>query len=268
MTPVNSSLLLVGCGNMGGAMLSGWLRQGHDPRSIVVIDPKKPDADGVQWFAELPADLPPPDVAVLAVKPQMLAAIAPRLDPLISVETVVLSVLAAVEFATLRQRLPRAGTIVRAVPNLPASIGQGITALAGDGLTETARALATNLCEPLGLVEWMENEASLDAATPVSGCGPAFLFRFADAVCRAAQVQALSEDQARRLIAQTMIGAGTLLLKSEESPAQMAARVASPGGVTLAGLAVLDQDDALVKLMAATLEAAAGRNAEMSRATR
>ncbi|HTM81362.1 pyrroline-5-carboxylate reductase [Asticcacaulis sp.] len=263
-----TNLLLVGCGNMGGAMLAGWLSQGHDPHTITVIDPKKPDADGVQWFAELPADLPPPDVAVLAVKPQMLAAIAPRLNPLISVETVVLSVLAAVEFATLRQRLPRAGTIVRAVPNLPASIGQGITALAGDRLTQAARNVATTLCEPLGLVAWMESEAHLDAATPVSGCGPAFLFRFTDAVCRAAQAQGLPEDQARRLMGQTMIGAGAMLLQSTESPGQMASRVASPGGVTLAGLGVLDQDDALVKLMAATLEAAARHNAEMAQATR
>jgi pyrroline-5-carboxylate reductase len=263
-----TNLLLVGCGNMGGAMLSGWLRQGHDPRSITVIDPKRPDVEGVHWFAEMPDALPTPDVAILAVKPQMLAAVAPALNLLLGARTVVLSVLAAVEFATLRKRLPRAEMVVRAVPNLPASIGQGITALAGDGLTETARNLAASLCEPLGLVEWMENEAQLDAATLVSGCGPAFLFRFADAVCRAAQAQGLTEDQARRLIAQTMIGAGTLLLQSQESPAQMAVRVASPGGVTLAGLVVLDQDEALVKLMAATLEAAACRNAEMAKAAR
>ena len=263
-----TNLLLVGCGNMGGAMLSGWLRQGHDPRAITVIDPKTPDVEGVHWFAELPDALPVPDVVILAVKPQMLATVAPSLDPLIGADTVVLSVLAAVEFATLCKRLPRAGIVVRAVPNLPASIGQGITALAGDGLTEAARNLAASLCEPLGLVEWMESEAVLDAATPVSGCGPAFLFRFADAVCRAALAQGLAEDQARRLIAQTMIGAGTMLHQSEENPGQMAARVASPGGVTLAGLAVLDQDEALVKLMAATLEAAARRNVEMAQATR
>ena len=263
-----TNLLLVGCGNMGGAMLSGWLRQGHDPRSIIVIDPKKPQADGVQWFSELSDALPALDVVVLAVKPQMLATVAPGLDPLIGSETIVLSVLAAVEFATLRQRLPRAGTIVRAVPNLPASIGQGITALAGDRLTETARALATTLCEPLGLVEWMKTEAQLDAVTPVSGCGPAFLFRFADAVCRVALAQGLPEDQALRLIGQTMVGAGAMLLQSSENPKEMAARVASPGGVTLAGLAVLDQDEALVKLMAATLKAAARRNAEMAQATR
>ena len=263
-----TNLLLVGCGNMGGAMLSGWLRQGHDPRSIMVIDPKKPQADGVRWFTELPAELPAPDVVVLAVKPQMLATVAPGLDPLIGSDTIVLSVLAAIEFATLRQRLSRAGTIVRAVPNLPASIGQGITALAGDRLTKTARNLAATLCQPLGLVEWMETEAQLDASTPVSGCGPAFLFRFADAVCRAAQAQGLNEEQALRLIGQTMVGAGTMLLQSTESPKGMASRVASPGGVTLAGLAVLDQDEALVKLMAATLEAAARRNAEMAQATR
>jgi len=265
---MSSTILLVGCGNMGGAMLSGWLRQGHDPRSIVVIDPKKPDVGGIQWFDALPADLAPSDVVVLAVKPQMLAAVAAGLDRLIGVETLVLSVLAAVEFNTLRKRLPHAGMIGRAVPNLPASIGQGVTALAGERLTEAARRLATTLCQPLGRIEWMKDEALLDAATPVSGCGPAFLFRFADAVCRAAQAQGLSEAQSLRLIGQTMVGAGAMLLQSDESPGKMAARVASPGGVTLAGLAVLDQDEALVKLMAATLEAAARRNAEMAQMTR
>lgn len=259
-----ADILLVGCGNMGGAMLRGWIDQGRAADITVATRTPARVPEGVAAFAS-PAEVArEPRVAVLAVKPQMLAEVAPALEPRVGPGTILLSVLAAVDISTLRRRFPRAGAIVRAVPNLPAAIGAGVTALAGEGPGEDDRALVTDLCRPLGAVEWLAEEAMVDAATSVSGCGPAFLFRFADAAVRAGMAQGLDEAQARRLFAETMIGAGRMLATSDLSPGEMARRVASPGGVTLAGLAVLDRDDALARLVGETLAAAGRRSAEMA----
>jgi pyrroline-5-carboxylate reductase len=261
---IGAEILLVGCGNMGGAMLRGWIGQGR-AASVTVVDPVPERAPpGIRALPSLEALPARPQVVVLAVKPQKLAAVAPTLAPHVGPDTILLSVLAAVESGTLRRHFPHAGGIVRAVPNLPASIGAGATALVAPGLGEKERALVTELCRPLGAVEWLESEAQIDAATSVSGCGPAFLFRFADAVVQAGVSQGLDEGQARRLFAQTMIGAGRMLAEGDLSPGEMARRVASPGGGTLAGLAVLDHEDALRRLIAETLAAAAARNAEMA----
>ncbi|WP_336965614.1 pyrroline-5-carboxylate reductase [Sphingobium aquiterrae] len=262
------AVLLAGCGNMGGALLTGWLSQGRGATSITVVDPRLPDVPaGVRLLAAAPGGPVPLDALVLAMKPQMLAQAAPAYAPLVGPGTLLLSILAAVEIDTLRRHFPAAGAIVRAVPNLPSAIGKGITALAGEG-PPAMRALAGRLCAPLGAVEWLDGEAQIDAATSVSGCGPAFLFRFADAVASAGVAQGLSRAQALRLIAHTMAGAGAMLIADDTDPAALAQRVASPGGVTLAGLEVLDRDDALATLMAATLAAAAARNAEMARTAR
>ncbi len=264
----NDDIMLVGCGNMGGAMLRGWLAQGR-AAALTVVDPAPTRLpDDVTALPAPPAGTAAPRVLVLAVKPQTLAAVAPALAPLVGPQTILISVLAAVEIATLRAYFPAAGAVVRAVPNLPAAIGAGVTALAADRLAETDRALVTTLCEPLGAVVWLANEMQIDAATSVSGCGPAFLFRFADAVVQAGVAQGLMPADALQLIAQTMVGAGRMLLAGDASPAEMAQRVASPGGVTLAGLAVLDRDEALVRLLGDTLAAAGRRSAEMAAATR
>lgn len=261
-------IVLVGCGNMGGAMLQGWVAQGR-ALALTVIDPALDRVpDGVRGLQAVPVGAVPADVLVLAVKPQMLAVVAPAIRALAGPDTILLSILAAVEIATLRAHFPAVKAVVRAVPNLPASIGAGVTALAAEALGEAGVALVTELCRPLGQVVWLDNEAQIDAATSVSGCGPAFLFRFADAVVRAGMAQGLDATQARQLFAATMVGAGKMLMAGNESPGEMARRVASPGGVTLAGLSVLDHDDALVRLVSDTLAAAGVRSAEMAAETR
>jgi pyrroline-5-carboxylate reductase len=261
---MNAAIMLVGCGNMGGAMAAGWVAQGR-ASSLTIIEPmpERPPAN-VRHLAAPPSNEAPPAVLVLAIKPQMLAAVAPTLRHLVGPGTILLSILAAVEIETLHAYFPTTNAIVRAVPNLPAAIGAGVTALAATGLDAPGQALVTALCQPLGDVVWLDNEAQIDAATSVSGCGPAFLFRYADAVIRAGVAQGLTPAQARQLLAATMVGAGRMLQASDTGAAEMAQRVASPGGVTLAGLAVLDRDAALVRLMAATLGAAAARSAEMA----
>lgn len=262
-------ILLVGCGNMGGAMLAGWLRSGIPAASVTVIDPSLAQAPaGVRLLRSLSPDIAPPTVLVLAVKPQKLADIAPSLAELVSADMMLVSVLAAVEFATLRHHFPAAGSLVRAVPNLPAAIGRGITALAGDGVDDAARGLAETLFAPLGVVEWMADERLCALATTVSGATPAFFFRIADAMALAAEAQGMDRTRALRLIAETMAGSAAILAEAGADPADMARRVASPGGVTLAGLSVLDQEGPLARLMDETIAASAARNDEMTRAFR
>lgn len=265
----DGAILLTGCGNMGGAMLAGWVKHGMPAHLVTVVDPSLPATpDGIRVLASVPSDLPPPSIMVLAVKPQMLTEAAVAYAPLTGPETLLVSVLAAVDISTLRSLFPGARAVVRAVPNLPGAIGSGVTALAGDELDDRTRGLSQKLFAPLGHIEWLDREALCDAATSVSGCGPAFLFRFAEAVVAAGQAQGLPRDQALRLIATTMVGAGHMLGATTADPATMVRRVASPGGVTLAGLRILDGPGGLRELMAATLEAATARSAEMAELVR
>jgi pyrroline-5-carboxylate reductase len=262
------NVLLVGCGTIGSALLAGWIRQGIAPERVTVVDPKLPAVPAGVCIVHAPPAALRTSVLVLAIKPQALAEVAPAYVHLVDARTMILSVLAAVDIDTLRGLFPHARTVVRAVPNLPGAIGQGITALAGDVLNERTRAVAEAAVAPLGAVEWLEDEQLCDAATSVSGCGPAFLFRFAAAVAAAGEAQGLPRRQALRLIASTMSGAGAMLQAEKADPADLARRVASPGGVTLAGLKVLDGPGGLDALMADTLAAAVSRNTEMAREAR
>lgn len=260
----DAAIVLVGCGTIGGMLLRGW-RASARCDSITVIDPAPRNCpDDVVCLPEAPANAAPPRVLALAIKPQTLASAAPGLAMLDGAETIVLSVLAAVDIVTLRRYFPKARAIVRAVPNLPGAIGQGVTALHGAGLPAGDRLAIDALVAVLGPTVWLDDEALIDAATAVSGCGPGFLLRYADAVIRAGVGMGLDPGQARTLIAQTMIGAGHMLRDGSASAADMARAVASPGGVTQAGLDRLGRDDALVRLIAETLAAAAERNAAIA----
>ena len=263
--PFDRPLWLVGCGNMGGAMLRRWIDAGADPGLVTVITRSGSDvAPGVRSVTAPPDDLPPATI-VLAVKPQQLDVVAPMLahvsPPLL------VSILAGVEASALATRL-RAGAIVRAMPNLPVAIGKGVTALHTDSADAAVRSAAEALAAPLGLVEWIRDIADFDAVTALAGCGPGFTFRFIDALAMAGVALGLGEEQARRLAVATVEGSGTMAALSDATPAILADRVASPGGSTREGLNVLDADDALTALLTRTLAASARRNAEMAAAAR
>ncbi len=261
---------LVGAGNMGGAMLRGWLAAGIPAERITVIDPSLPAlTGGVTVLAAPPPDGEVPAVLVLAVKPQLLDAVAPGLAPALGEGTLIVSILAGVEIASLTKRLPAHRAIVRIMPNMAVSIGKGVMVMYVDAAAAgSVRADAAALAAPLGLVEWIADERLFGAVTAVSGCGPAFLFRFIDALAAAGAALGLPADQAARLALATVEGSALLAADADEAPGVLADRVASPGGSTRAGLNVLDEDGALATLMARTLEAAARRNAEMAAAAR
>lgn len=253
-----ASLWLVGCGNMGGAMLARWIDAGLPPSAVTVIDPGAPRVPaGVTVTDKPPAGSP--EVLVLAVKPQMLNAVAPTLAT--ATPELLVSILAGVDHATLSARF--GGKVVRAMPNLPVAIGRGVTALYGER-DPRAEALAAQL----GLVEWIDDEALFDAVTALSGCGPGFVFRFIDSLAKAGAALGLSADQAARLALATVDGAARMAVDADADPATLADRVASPGGSTREGLNVLDAGDALNDLLIRTLAASARRNAEMGEAAR
>lgn len=261
---------LIGAGNMGGAMLRGWLGAGIAAERITVIRPSGASVDGgvVVLRAPLP-DSAAPAVLLLAMKPQKLDEAVPALAPLVGEGTLIVSVLAGVEVASLARRFPRHRAIVRIMPNTPVAIGKGVMLLhAAAGSDGAARDEAEALARPLGLTEWIEDEGLFGAATALSGCGPAFLFRFVDAMAKAGAALGLPEAQAARLALATVEGAAMLAAGSDETPARLADRVASPGGSTRAGLDVIDAGAALDRLMADVLAASARRDREMAAAAR
>lgn len=267
--PADGALWLIGAGNMGGAMLHGWLAAGREPSGITVIDPGTPRLPPpLVALASPPLDGAVPAMLVLAVKPQLLDTVASIVAPLLAPDTLLVSILAGVEIASLRQRFAVPRAIVRVMPNTPVALRKGVLALFGDGLEAADRARAEALMAPLGLVEWIGEEALFDAVTALSGCGPAFLFRFVDALGAAGAALGLPADQAARLALATVEGAALLAAAADEPPATLADRVASPGGSTREGLDMLDRDDALAKLLEATLAAAAARNRAMAAAAR
>ncbi len=261
------SLLLVGCGNMGGAMLTGWLAAGMEPARFTIVDPMLERAPGgVELLRDLPARAF--DAILLAVKPQLLGDVAPRLASLAGPGCTVMSIMAGVELASLAARFPQAGGLVRIMPNLAAAIGKSPVALAGRGLDADRKAAVTALMDPLGTPEWLADEGLFDLVTALAGSGPAFVFRFIDALASGAAALGLDRGQAERLALATVEGAALLAGASPHAPAELARRVASPGGTTQAGLDVLDADRALARLAEATLKAARDRSAGMAREAR
>jgi pyrroline-5-carboxylate reductase len=258
-----NSILIVGCGNMAGAMLQGWLAGGLSPARFTVVDPVPRDLPaGVRSLAAPPAD-EVFDLILLGIKPQMLSELAPEIAPLAGPGTVLVSILAGVELAVLRTHFARAGGLLRIMPNLSAALGKSPIALVEDGLDAAGRSAAAALLAPLGAPEWIA-EDKFDLVTALAGSGPAFVYRFIDALAQAAADLGLPEHEARRLALATVDGAAALAATSPHDPGELARRVASPGGVTQAGLDALDEGDSLRQLLARTLRAARDRSAEMA----
>lgn len=261
--PLPGPFWLIGCGNMAGAMLDGWLARGLERSRVTVIRPSgKPAADGIRVLTALPED-EVPALVMLGTKPQKLDEVAPGLARVLAPETILISILAGVEQASLHRRFAAPRTIVRAMPNLPARLNKGATSLFSDSGDEPARALVTKLMAALGVTEWIEDEALFDIVSALTASGPAFVFRFIAALAEAAASLGLPKAQAERLAAAMVDGAGTLAAESRESPRDLAARVASPGGMTRQGLDVLDADRRLAVLIHEAMAAAVRRSREM-----
>jgi pyrroline-5-carboxylate reductase len=267
MTEVSKILTptwMIGCGNMGGAMIDGWRLAETNFANFVVIRPSGVAVDGVRTV-KTPAEAgSPPKLVILAFKPQNLDEVAAQLKPWLTSKTVVVSILAGVEVATLRARFPGVRSVVRAMPNLPVAIRRGVVALYSEDADEALRLELAELFVLLGFTPWMADEAKFAAAGAVAGAGPAYVARFIDALSKAGQDRGLSEQIASIVARETVLGTAWLSASTGEDMAALAKRVASPKGTTEAGLKVLDHDKVLEQLVALTIEAAAARGAEIA----
>jgi len=260
-------LVLLGCGKMGSALLAGWLEGGLSPKAVWVLDPNPSEwlaRTGVHVNDGVPAD---PAVALVAVKPQMMGEALPTLQALGNGTTLFISIAAGTPIAAFEAAIGDQTPIVRSMPNTPAAVGKGITAIIGNARASDAdMETATELLSAVGQVVRLEDEGQMDAVTGLSGSGPAYVFLLIEAMTTAGIEQGLSPDLALQLARATVAGAGALAEGSTESPAQLRVNVTSPNGTTQAALEVLmDPSAGLPPLVSGAIAAATQRSKELAR---
>jgi len=258
-------LVLLGCGRMGGAMLEGWLAGGLDPTSVHVIDPAPSEwltAQGVHLNGALPDA---PAMLVVAVKPQLMEAALPPVSAMGGGATVVLSIAAGTTIARFEAAFGAETPVIRAMPNTPAAVGKGITALIGNAhVSETQLGLAEALLSAVGKTVRLGDESQMDAVTAVSGSGPAYVFHLIETMAAAGAAQGLPAELAMELALTTVSGAGALAESSDEEPTQLRINVTSPNGTTQAALEVLmDENTGFPALLNRAIGAAADRSREL-----
>lgn len=263
----DGDILIYGCGVMAGAMLTRWLASGLDPAHVTAIRKSgAPVADGVTTLTSAEGRYPPAFL-LIGVKPQTFASVATDIERLAGPETLVVSIMAGIPLEDLSFALPRAAAIVRVMPNMPVVSGEGVVATVGDPGKAHCKRLDA-LLAPLGHVHAMRDEAGFNLLTALTGCGPAFVYRFVAALAGAAVRLGLDPADADTLARATVAGAANTLAASDETSMALADAVASPGGMTQAGLDVLDSDGRLAALLAETLRAARERGRELAAAAR
>ncbi len=259
-------LLIIGYGNMSGAMLAGWLAAGLAPSRFAVLNRStKTVPEGVMQYrsVEEARKAGAHDAIMLGFKPHQLGDVAADFQALADAKPVY-SLLAGMTLAQLHTAFPNAAAHVRVMPNLASRINKSPIILAETGLTEEQRVATTSFFDMLGNAVWLADESKFDLATALAGSGPGFVYRFIDALAEAGAALGLEPDQASSLAVAMVDGASSLAAVSDISPAALADRVASPGGMTREGMNVLDADKALVDLLTRTLSATRNRGSELS----
>ncbi len=267
---ITGPIVLAGAGKMGGAMLTGWLARGLDPKEVAVIEPH-PSAEISALVTKGVRLNPSAKVAgsaatlVVALKPQMFREAGPALKPFAGPATLVVSIMAGTTIASIAE-VCGGGGVVRAMPNTPAAIGRGITvAVAAKGVNAAQRAVADALLRATGSVEWVDDESLMDAVTAVSGSGPAYVFLLAEELARAGVEAGLPQELAAKLARETVAGSGELLHRSELPSATLRQNVTSPGGTTAAALQVLMGPDGMQSLLTRAVAAATRRSRELAK---
>lgn len=273
---LGGSIFLVGAGRMGGALLKGWLAQGVEPGRIFVQEPSLPDDIAASIASRgivtgTPPVLPePPAVMVLAVKPQVMDEALAGISACAGPRTAILSIAAGCRIADLAKHFPEGTAIVRAMPNTPAAVGRGISALyANAAATPEQARLCETLMAAVGETVWLDDEGSMDAVTAVSGSGPAYVFLLTECLADAGMAAGLSAELAAKLARATVSGAGELLRQTNLDPAELRRNVTSPGGTTAAALRVLMGEESerkgpLAELLRRAVEAASRRSRELA----
>jgi pyrroline-5-carboxylate reductase len=266
-------LVMIGCGNMGRAMLAGWLASGRlSPEEVDVVEPNQANRDlaaelGVRVHADAEgARGLSPKLLMVAVKPQVIADVLPAYKGMVERGAAVISIAAGVPIARYEDILGASAAIIRCMPNTPAAIGAGMmVTVANPNADDALRAYVADLLSASGAVAEIPDEALMDAVTAVSGSGPAYVFNFIEALTGAAEKTGLPSDIAALLARQTVFGAAKLAFESGTAPAELRRQVTSPNGTTAAALAVLMADDGLGPLLEEAVEAAKSRSIELGR---
>lgn len=269
---LDGDLVLAGAGNMGGAMLAGWIAGGIDPARVIVLDPAPPpvtkallQSHGIAVHATLQPRQAPPAVLLMAVKPQVMEDVFPPLARVAGPGTVVLSIAAGKTIASFERHLAAGVGVVRSIPNTPAAVGRGITvATANAHVTPAQKAMCDSLLSAIGEVAWVADEALIDPVTAVSGSGPAYVFYLTECLAAAGVKAGLAPDLAMRLARATVTGSGELMHRSDLAADQLRRNVTSPNGTTFAALQVLMSDRGLEPLMTEAIAAAAERSRELA----
>ncbi|HRD77771.1 MAG TPA: pyrroline-5-carboxylate reductase [Hyphomicrobiaceae bacterium] len=270
---LDGTLLLAGAGNMGGALLAGWLEQGLAPSRIIVQDPSPPPRmtellakHRIRTEASIDRIDVPPAVMLVAVKPQIMDEVFPKLAKLAGPATVVLSVAAGKTIAGFERHLAPGAAVVRSIPNTPASVGRGITvAAANANVTAAQKAACQKLLESVGAVAWVDDEALIDPVTAVSGSGPAYVFYLCETLAKAGVAAGLEPGLALQLARWTVAGAGELLHRSDLTPDVLRQNVTSPNGTTFAALQVLMGEKGIQPVMTEAVAAATKRSRELAK---
>lgn len=268
-------ILIIGCGNMGQAILKGWLSFSHN--RIIVVDPnrlnrEKAQALGAETFLDV-ATLSESysgkfELVLVAVKPQVLSSVLPEYRVFLNQDTVILSIAAGIGLKQLQKALPNQINIIRCMPNMPASVSEGVMACVGnEHLCREKQASITSLLETNGCVVWLDNESEIDAVTAISGSGPAYFYLMTEYLAIAGVSLGLTSKLSEKLARATFVGSSALLKSDNaESPKQLRISVTSPGGTTEAGLAILmSEETGLLKLLNATVKSAKDRATDLSR---
>jgi pyrroline-5-carboxylate reductase len=266
---IQGAIVLAGAGKMGGAMLTGWLAQGLDARRVGVIEPHPSQEISALLTKGIRLNPSAKDVGavatlVVALKPQMFREASAMLKSFTGPSTLVVSIMAGATIASIEQVC--GGSVVRAMPNTPASIGRGITvAVAAKNVSAAQRAIADALLRATGSVEWVDDESLMDAVTAVSGSGPAYIFLLAEELARAGVEAGLPLELATKLARETVSGSGELLHRSELDSATLRQNVTSPGGTTAAALEVLMGPGGMQSLLTRAVAAATARGKELAK---
>ncbi len=266
----NLSIILVGGGNMGGALTGGWLENGVSASQIVVVDPGlSPEmarffTDQKIYHVLAAKNLEAPDVLLVAVKPQIMADVLRSVKHLVGNNTVVISVAAGKTLSFMEDNL-ETRSLIRAMPNTPALVQRGITvACAYPEVSKSQIEQATLLLGSTGSIEWVDDETLMDAVTAVSGSGPAYVFHLVEALSDAAIESGLPQELGRKLALETVAGAGEMMMQSDQSPTRLRENVTSQGGTTQAALSVLMGKEGFHDLLKRAVEAAVKRGRELS----
>lgn len=266
---IAGTIVLAGAGKMGGAILTGWLTQGLDPKQIAVIEPNPSAEIGALVAKGIRLNPPPGNIRnaatlVVALKPQTFHEAGPGLKPFAGPSTLVVSIMAGITMTSIEQVC--GGNVVRAMPNTPAMIGRGITvAVAAKNVNAAQRATANALLRAIGSVEWVDDESLMDAVTAVSGSGPAYVFLLAEELARAGVEAGLPVELATRLARETVAGSGELLHRSDLSSTMLRQNVTSPGGTTAVALEILMGADGMRSLLTRAVAMAKQRSKELAK---